>query len=52
MTVAYPFTVIPLPGEPFTITEGCNKTQGRCRALNNYGNFRGSPDIPKAEYGI
>jgi uncharacterized phage protein (TIGR02218 family) len=50
--LAYPLYIVPAPGDTFTLTEGCNKTKDRCIEFDNLPNFRGFPNIPKAELGI
>lgn len=46
----YPLEAEPAPGDPFTITYGCDHTKATCAArFNNMGNFRAFPYIPPAE---
>lgn len=36
------------PGDAFTITEGCNRTPDRCKALGNFVNFGGFNFVPSS----
>jgi len=50
LQLAYPLDALPAPGDPFTITYGCDHTQPTCAArFNNTGNYRAFPYIPPAE---
>jgi len=52
LVLAYPLYTVPAPGDEFHLTQGCNKTKDRCIEFDNLPNFRGFPNIPKAELGI
>jgi uncharacterized phage protein (TIGR02218 family) len=41
------------PGDPFTVTAGCDKRYDTCRAkFNNTINFRGFPQIPGNDFVV
>jgi uncharacterized phage protein (TIGR02218 family) len=47
VTLAYPLTVAPSPGDVFTTFSGCDKTLLTCaNVYNNKVNFRGFPFVP------
>jgi uncharacterized phage protein (TIGR02218 family) len=47
ITLAYPLTVAPSPGDVFTTFSGCDKTLLTCaNVYNNKVNFRGFPFVP------
>lgn len=47
VAVTYPFPFVPLVGDAFTTTQGCDKQETTCiNTYNNLVNFRGFPYIP------
>lgn len=46
----FPLTVA--VGDAFTLTAGCDRTWGSCKAYGNQANFRGFPHLPKGDRGI
>jgi uncharacterized phage protein (TIGR02218 family) len=50
LTLMYPLPNTPVPGDAFTVYQGCNHTTGACQSqFNNLANFRGFPDTPPAQ---
>lgn len=50
---AYPFDNTPLPGDTFSILQGCDRTQATCTTtFANEQHFRGFPYVPPAEMAI
>lgn len=50
----YPLYNTPVPGDTFTVTMGCDRTQGAngCTFFNNLQHYRGFPFIPPAEKAV
>ena len=51
-TLAYPLYQNPVAGDTFTTTQGCNKTEAKCKEYGNDQNFRGFRFIPPATQGL
>ena len=40
------------PSDTFVATVGCNKSRGSCQNFNNYGRYRGFPDMPTEDRAL
>jgi uncharacterized phage protein (TIGR02218 family) len=49
---SYPLLTVPLPGDTFSLQQGCSKTIARCQQFNNIVNFGGFPYIPPVLVGL
>ena len=53
LQLIYPLYDVPAPGDTFTATFGCDKTEGTCDAVfSNTANYRGFPFIPPATSAV
>lgn len=52
VSFGYPLLTVPLPGDSFTVSQGCSKTIARCQQFNNIINFGGFPYIPPVSVGL
>lgn len=52
LAFGYPLLTVPVPGDTFSVTQGCAKTVARCVAFNNVINYGGFPYIPAQSSGL
>ncbi len=51
--LGYPLQSVPVPGDAFTVYDGCDHTPGTCQSkFNNLANFRGFPYVPPPQMAL